>query len=198
MTGVLGRPRSDPLQSELVSCTWMGHMRIKILSTGGTIEKTFDERDGTLRNIGHVLDHILAELRLPSLDAVPVAVMAKDSLELADEDRQAIRDAILEHIVDCEGIVIVHGTDTLEVTGEYLFGELAGLDKPVVLTGAMRPYEFRDSDAYQNLTEALLASRLLPPGVYVVMHNQALRFPGVVKDRQRMTFAQRDPAEPGP
>ena len=166
-------------------------MRIKILSTGGTIEKTYDEGDGLLRNYGQVLDHILAQLRLPSLEPVPVAVMAKDSRDLTDEDRRKIRDAVVEHVADCDGMVIVHGTDTLAVTGEYLHRELADdLEKPVVLTGAMRPYEFRDSDAYQNLTEALLASRLLQPGVYVVMHNQALKFPGVVKDRKRMTFAK--------
>jgi L-asparaginase len=54
----------------------------------------------------------------------------------------------------------------------------------------MRPYEFRDTDAYQNMTEALLACRLLSPGVYVVMHNQVMRFPGVVKDRRLMTFVR--------
>jgi L-asparaginase len=51
-----------------------------------------------------------------------------------------------------------------------------------VLTGAMRPYELRNTDALQNLTEALLAAQLLPPGVYAVMHAQVLAFPGVVKD----------------
>jgi len=62
----------------------------------------------------------------------------------------------------------------------------------VILTGAMRPYEFRDTDAIQNVTEALLAARLLESGVYVVMHNRVLRFPGVTKDRQALTFVQKD------
>jgi L-asparaginase len=87
-------------------------------------------------------------------------------------------------------VIVVHGTDTMANTGELLHASLPGLDKPVILTGAMRPFEFRDTDAYQNLTEALLACRLLAPGVYVVMHNQALRFPGVRKDRQRRTFVR--------
>jgi L-asparaginase len=52
----------------------------------------------------------------------------------------------------------------------------------------MRPYEFRDSDALQNVTEALLAARILAPGVYVVMHNRVVTFPGVVKDQQRLEF----------
>jgi L-asparaginase len=85
-------------------------------------------------------------------------------------------------------IEVLHGTDTLSVTGDFIYGELGELDKPVVLTGAMRPYEFRDSDALQNVTEALLAVRLLDPGVYVVMHNRILRFPGVRKDKQTLNF----------
>jgi L-asparaginase len=62
----------------------------------------------------------------------------------------------------------------------------------VVLTGAMRPYEFRDSDALQNVTEALLAARILDGGIYVVMHNRVLSFPGVVKDRRALTFVRKD------
>jgi L-asparaginase len=54
----------------------------------------------------------------------------------------------------------------------------------------MRPYELRATDALQNLTEALLAVQLLPPGVYVSMHNQVLPFPGVVKDRLQGTFVK--------
>ncbi|MHC4991134.1 MAG: asparaginase domain-containing protein, partial [Planctomycetota bacterium] len=59
-----------------------------------------------------------------------------------------------------------------------------------VLTGAMRPYQLRNTDATQNLTEALLAVQLLLPAVYVVMHNHVLAFPGVVKDAQRGTFVR--------
>ena len=58
------------------------------------------------------------------------------------------------------------------------------------LTGAMRPYEFRDTDALQNVIEALLAARLVSPGVYVVMHNRVLRFPGVAKDPEKLTFTK--------
>jgi len=62
--------------------------------------------------------------------------------------------------------------------------------RPVVLTGAMRPYELRRTDAVQNLTEALLAVQVVPPGVYVAIHNQVLAFPGVRKDYERMTFTR--------
>lgn len=75
-------------------------------------------------------------------------------------------------------------------TGEYLQANLTDVRKPIILTGAMRPYEFRDTDAVQNVTEALFACALLDPGVWTVMHSRALRFPGIGKDRTRMTFVQ--------
>ena len=163
-------------------------MRIAILTTGGTIEKTYNETDGSLRNADSVLDHILRNLRLHDLQIRHVRVMSKDSLDMTDADRAEILAAVREALPPEDAVLVVHGTDTLCTTGDYLHASLPRLDKPVVLTGAMRPYEFRDSDAYQNVTEALLACRLLSSGVYVVMHNQALRFPGVIKDRERRTF----------
>ncbi|MFO0973867.1 MAG: asparaginase [Phycisphaerae bacterium] len=162
--------------------------RVAILTTGGTIEKTYDETDGSLRNVRSVLQDVLSCMRLPDLHYVHQPVMSKDSLELTDSDRQVILSAVERALAEADAVVIVHGTDTLAVTGEYLCARLTAPGRPVVLTGAMRPFEFRDTDAFQNLTEALLACRLLPPGVWCVLHNQALRFPGVVKDRDRRTF----------
>ena len=89
-----------------------------------------------------------------------------------------------------DGVVIVHGTDRLAQTGERIYELVADLRVPVVLTGAMRPYVMRNTDASQNLTEALLAVQIVPAGVYVAMHNKVLRFPGVVKDRDRGTFVK--------
>ena len=89
--------------------------------------------------------------------------------------------------------MICHGTDRLAVSGHRIHERLiaAGkLTKPIVLTGAMRPYELRRTDAVQNLTEALCAVQILPPGVYVSMHNRVLAFPGVRKDYDRMTFVK--------
>ena len=90
-----------------------------------------------------------------------------------------------------DGIIITHGTDRLQFTGERLVQRLGERPRvPIILTGAMRPYELRNTDAMQNLTEALLAVQLVEPGVYVVMHNRVLRFPGVVKDPQRLRFCR--------
>ncbi len=61
---------------------------------------------------------------------------------------------------------------------------------PIVLTGAMRPFEMKSSDALQNLTEAIFAAGVLPPGVYCVAHGRALAFPGVRKDVERGTFVK--------
>lgn len=166
-------------------------MDVAILTTGGTIEKSYNESDGSLRNVGSVLQHILDRLRLHDLTVRHVRVMSKDSLEMTDADRDTILAAVREALPLADAVLVVHGTDTLSITGEYLHRSLINLGKAVVLTGAMRPYEFRDSDAFQNMTEALLACRLLTPGVYVVMHSQALRFPGVCKDRDRMTFGRK-------
>ncbi len=165
-------------------------MRISIITTGGTIAKTFNESDGSLRNDRPVIESIVATLRLPDLILDYEHVLSKDSLDMTDEDRRLILAAVHDALGRSDGIVVVHGTDTLSVTGELLQKELAGLKIPVVLTGAMRPFEFRDSDATQNVTEALLACCLVRPGVYVSMHNRVLRFPGVVKDKARLTFVR--------
>lgn len=163
--------------------------RIAILSTGGTIEKTYNESDGTLANQRSVLDIMLASLVLHGVVIDRVPVMNKDSLLMSDEDHERIAAAAREHAATHEGLIITHGTDRLQHTGERLVQRLGARPHvPIVLTGAMKPYELRTTDALQNLTEAVLAVQLVEPGVYVAMHNQVLRFPGVVKDHARMTF----------
>jgi L-asparaginase len=163
-------------------------MKITMLTTGGTIDKTYDEYAGSLSNVGSVLDDILRLLRLPDVFIRHVAVMHKDSLDITEDDRRRILTAVQDAIPSSDAIIVLHGTDTLSKTGEVLHRALDDLEVPVIMTGAMRPYEFRDSDALQNVTEAMLAARLLDPGVYVVMHNRVLEFPGVVKDRQAGEF----------
>jgi L-asparaginase len=163
-------------------------MKVTILTTGGTIDKTYDEHAGSLRNEKTVLETILRSLRLPDLFIRHVAVMSKDSLEMVEADRERILREVLTAIPSSDAVVIVHGTDTLSKTGEYIYQHQPHPDIPIILTGAMRPYEFRDSDAQQNITEALFAATLAGPGIYAVMHNRLLPFPGVVKDRTSLTF----------
>lgn len=165
----------------------MGSFRLAIISTGGTIEKTYQPRSGELRNETSVLDHMLQGIELPEIDIERVPLMNKDSLEMTPDDHESVAAAAQHSARNADGVVVVHGTDRLAQSGEATHG--AGTPAvPIVFTGAMRPYELRDTDALQNLTEALLAVRLLSPGVYVAMHNKVLRFPGVKKDRHAGTF----------
>jgi L-asparaginase len=159
-------------------------MRLTILTTGGTIDKTYNEFDGSLANSRSVLDVILGSLRLPDLFIRHVTVMHKDSLDMTEEDRLLILKAVRDALPTSDAVVVLHGTDTLSTTGEVLHRELGKIGIPVILTGAMKPYEFRDTDALQNVTEALVAAKLLDGGVFAVMHNRVLPFPGVRKDRQ--------------
>lgn len=165
-------------------------MKVTIITTGGTIAKTFDEASGSLYNQRPVIETIVRDLRLPDLQIEYRHVLNKDSLEMTDDDRRLILLSVRDACRTSRAVVVAHGTDTLSITGEMLYRELSGLTIPIILTGAMRPYEFRDSDALQNVTEALLAARLAGPGVYVVMHNRLLQFPGVVKDRATLTFVK--------
>ena len=166
--------------------------KVALISTGGTIEKTYDELAGMLTNRVSVLDAILAslELRGVSIDRVPL--MNKDSLDMTPADHALIAERVARELQDHDGVVVVHGTDRLAVSGEAILARLAasGATKTVVLTGAMRPWELRRTDAVQNLTEALLAVQVMPPGVYVAIHNRVLAFPGVRKDASSGTFVK--------
>lgn len=166
--------------------------RLTLITTGGTIEKTYDETTGRLENRRSIVRQMLRRLRLEETNVSIVELMSKDSLEMSDGDRAricaAVRDALRAE--PPHGIVVLHGTDTLHMTGERLHNDWPSPPCPIVLTGAMRPFEMKRSDALQNLTEAIFATGLLEPGVYCVAHGRSLRFPGVVKDRATGTFVR--------
>lgn len=162
--------------------------RIALVSTGGTIEKTYDELSGLLQNRVSVLDMMLASLELRGVELVRVSLMNKDSLDMSEADHRQIAETAAHLSTHHDGVVVVHGTDRLAVTGDRIVDHAATPNAPVVLTGAMRPYLLRTTDALQNLTEALLAVQIVSPGVYVAMHNRVLAFPGVVKDPENGTF----------
>lgn len=166
--------------------------RIAILSTGGTIEKTYDELAGVLTNELSVLDVMLSRLQLDGVDLERVRLMNKDSLEMTAADHELIAASAIEHANASDGVIIVHGTDRLAETGNAIHRLDPSPPVPIVLTGAMRPYVMRTTDALQNLTEALMAVQLAPPGVYASMHNKLLAFPGVRKDTERGTFVRQD------
>jgi L-asparaginase len=158
-------------------------MKIHVISTGGTIEKVYSEQTGAVSNVHFKLDRYLARLRLPDAEVDHTLLMNKDSLDMDDADRRQVLRAVEERLPDGAPVVISHGTDTMVETGLLLQAHLKDLRVPVILTGAMVPLGFEGSDALQNLTESLLAARLLAPGVYVVIHNQVFPVARVRKDR---------------
>jgi len=168
----------------------MTKRRIALISTGGTIEKTYDELSGVLANQVSVLDIMLASLELRGVEVQRVGLMNKDSLEMSADDHTLIAETAAQLATQNAGVIVVHGTDRLAISGDRVVQLVGTPASPIVFTGAIRPYELRSTDALQNLTEALLAVQLLPPGVYVAMHNQVLMFPGVIKDRNAGTFVK--------
>jgi L-asparaginase len=161
---------------------------IHLLTTGGTIEKVYSEQTGAVQNLDNKINRFLRLLRLPDCDVRVTPLMNKDSLEMSDADRELIVATVGELLRTSEPIVITHGTDTMVQTGLFLQRAVPALQIPIVLTGAMTPLGFEGSDGLQNLTESLLAVRLLPPGVYVVMHNQAFPVDRVRKDQDLARF----------
>src|SRR5580704_2695338 len=162
--------------------------RIYVIATGGTIEKVYSEQTGNVQNLDSKIDRYFRMLRLPDADIQMTHLMNKDSLEMTDNDRARVLDLVREKLKDPAPIVITHGTDTMVETGLVLKKSLADLQVPIVLTGAMTPLGFEASDGLQNLTESLLAARVLSPGVYVVMHNQVFPVDRVRKDREAARF----------
>jgi L-asparaginase len=158
-------------------------MAIRLLVTGGTFDKDYDELRGRL--FFHDT-HVPEMLRLGRC-AVDVAVrtlMMVDSLDMTDEDRAAI----VDHCRRCEEerIVITHGTDTMVETAAALAARVTG--KTIVLTGAMVPYAFGSSDGLFNLGSALSFVQLLPHGVYIAMNGRYFPWNDVRKNRASGTF----------
>lgn len=160
-------------------------MPIKILVTGGTFDKEYNEINGML----YFKDtHISEMLRLGRcrLETNLRTVMMIDSLEMTDADRQLI----LEHCRKApeDKIVITHGTDTMVETARVLAQGLTG--KTIVLTGAMIPYAFGSSDGLFNLGSALSFAQALPPGVYLAMNGKYFTWDNVRKNRERGEFEE--------
>jgi L-asparaginase len=166
---------------------------IYLIATGGTIEKVYHEPTGSIANIDSKIERYFKLLRLPDLKVEITHLMNKDSLEMSEADRQVVVEVVRHKLQRPSPVVITHGTDTMVETGLLLQRSLGGLQAPIILTGAMTPLGFEGSDGLQNMTESLLAARLLPPGVYLVMHNQVFPIDRVRKDKENARFVEVDP-----
>jgi L-asparaginase len=161
--------------------------RIRVLITGGTFDKEYDEIGGKLFFKDSHLAEMLALGRC-HLDLEIRTLMMIDSLEMTDADRDII-------VEQCRAatesrVVITHGTDTMEITARELAERVEG--KTIVLTGAMIPYKFGSSDGLFNLGSALAFVQTLPAGVYVAMNGRYFQAMRVHKNRQTGTFEEKD------
>jgi L-asparaginase len=162
-------------------------MRIHLVTTGGTVEKIYSEQTGQVENLIAKIDRYLHQLRLPDAEVDVTPLMNKDSLEMTEEDRELVLEAVRAKVSDAP-VVVTHGTDTMVLTGRLLKRGLGDLKHPVILTGAMTPLGFERSDGLQNLTESLFAARVLAPGVWIVMHGQVFDVERARKDRELARF----------
>lgn len=156
---------------------------IRVIVTGGTFDKYYDEIKGELTFRESHLPEILKRARV----TLPVAIELNqliDSLQMQDENRASVLEACRNAVES--RIVITHGTDTMTTTAALLGA--ARLGKTIVLTGAMVPYRVENSDALFNFGTAFAAVQLLPPGVYIAMNGRVFAQDGVRKNRELGLF----------
>jgi L-asparaginase len=159
---------------------------IRILVTGGTFDKEYDEIHGRLFfRDSHV--HEMLELGRCQLNLTIRTLMMIDSLDMTAADRDLIVHACRNSRED--RIVITHGTDTMTDTGLAL--AQAAINKTIVLTGAMIPYKFGSSDGLFNLGSALAFAQALSPGVYLAMNGRYFAA-GEVRKNRRMGIFEED------
>lgn len=158
-------------------------MIIRILVTGGTFDKEYNELTGELFFKDTHVHEMLTLGRNRNTVALDTLFMI-DSLNMQDADRMLIaqrcREAAEQHIV------ITHGTDTMPETARLLDREVT--DKTIVLTGAMVPYKFGSSDGLFNLGSALAFVQTLPRGVYIAMNGRFFPASNVWKNKSLGTF----------
>ena len=158
---------------------------VRIIITGGTFDKHYDEIKGILTFKDTHLPEILRYVRC----ALPIELELNqliDSLDMHLANRLKILESCRR--APESRIVVTHGTDTMIETGRVL-GQ-AALGKTIVLTGAMVPYSFTASDAVFNLGCSIAAVQLLPPGVYVTMGGRVFAWDRVRKDREAGAFEE--------
>ncbi len=155
---------------------------ILILTTGGTIDKIYFDAKSTYEIGPPSIAYLLSRLNL-SIGYRTESLMRKDSLELTEDDRTIILEAVIK--ADEERIIITHGTDTMAETARVL-SSVTG--KTIVLTGAHEPALFTTSDALFNIGGSMAAVQTLPHGVYIVMNGAVFDSGNVRKNLQRNRF----------
>jgi len=159
-------------------------MKIKIFTVGGTIDKIYFDQKSEYQVGDPGVTQILREANI-TVDYEWESIMRKDSLDLTDDDRRVITDKIRSD--NNKHILVTHGTDTMIETAKSL-QQIPG--KTIVLTGAMSPAKFKESDANFNIGFAMAAVQLLSPGVYIAMNGRIFDPDRAVKNRKRNRFEE--------
>ena len=155
---------------------------ILVVTTGGTIDKVYFDAKSEFEVGRSMVADLLREAHV-HVPFETLEVMRKDSLDLTDADREAIRTAI-EAAANTR-VVVTHGTDTMTKTADVLRA-IAG--RTIVLTGALSPARFANTDAAFNVGMAFGAVQALPAGVYIAMNGQVFDAARVRKDRATNRF----------
>jgi L-asparaginase len=161
-------------------------LTIRILVTGGTFDKEYNELTGSL---DFKDTHLPEMLRLGRcrVDVEVRTLMMIDSLEMTDVDRALVVEACRQAAES--RLLITHGTDTMVETAAALAAALPPASgRTIVLTGAMIPYAFGSSDGLFNLGSALSFVQALPPGVYIAMNGRCFEWDRVRKNRETGVF----------
>lgn len=155
---------------------------IVIVTTGGTIDKAYFDALSAYQ-IGEPVVKKLLDAANVTYPYRIIELLRKDSIELTDEDRARLKQTVAA--LDARRVVVTHGTDTMTESAQVL---AAIPDKTIVLTGALSPARFSDSDATFNIGMAFAAAQTLPAGVYVAMNGRVFRGDEVKKDREQRRF----------
>jgi len=160
-------------------------MAIKILVTGGTFDKEYDE---IKEQLSFTETHLPQMLKLGrcKVDVNIRTIMLIDSLNMTEEDRQIILENCKKS--EEERIVITHGTSTMSETAKFLGKSIK--NKTIVLTGAMSPYAFGSSDGLFNLGCAITFAQTLPHGVYIAMNGRYFNWDNVRKNEKLGVFEE--------
>ncbi|MFK7863154.1 MAG: asparaginase domain-containing protein [Pseudohongiellaceae bacterium] len=148
----------------------------QIFTVGGTIDKVYFDAKSTYEVGPPNIAEVLSDIHL-NLNFEVTSLMQKDSLEMTDEDRETVRQAVAT--ADSNMVIITHGTDTMVLTANALKDIK---DKTIVLTGALAPALFKSSDAMFNIGCAITAVQTKPPGAYIAMNGQIFDYDKVRKD----------------
>lgn len=154
-----------------------------ILNTGGTFNKRYDPIKGELV-IPQDNSAIETILKLLVIDISLQGILYKDSLEMDNHDRSLLAQTISQS--DEKIIIVVHGTDTMDLSSEYV-ASLA-LDKVVVFTGAMVPFSIDSVEATSNLSMAIGYAQNVSNGIYIVMQGVMGRYDCVKKNKSAGKF----------